>query len=205
MKKLLIVDDHRLFADGIRFLIEHATDYEVVGVLHTGREVIPFLAHHPIHILLLDIDLPDISGFEVVKSIHELHPNTKVLALSMLHDTKSIDQMIDAGATGYCVKSAGQDELFTALQTVYEGSRYLPVEYFNQSSLYSYRVEHQSLTERETEIIQLIAGGDSTKQIADRLFLSVRTVETHRKNIYRKLGVHTNIELAHYVRQHKLL
>lgn len=194
-----------MFADGIRFLIEHTSDYEVIGVLHFGRDTLPFLSQNPVDILLLDIDLPDISGIELAKAIRQDYPDIKVLALSMLGDIQSIDRMMEAGSVGYCIKSAGRDELFTAIQTVAEGGSYLPVDYFSQRRAQKDSYERHYLTERETEVIQLIAGGNSTKQIADRLFLSVRTVETHRKNIYRKLGVHTNIELTQYARQQKLL
>lgn len=205
MKKLLIVDDHRLFAEGVQFLIESAMDYKVVGVLQSGREVLPFLARNPVYILLLDIELPDISGFDLAKIVRHTHPDTKILALSMLSDTQSINRMMEAGATGYCLKSAGRDELFTAIQTVDEGGSYLPVGYFNPYRLKNDSSGYSCLTERETEVSQLIAHGISTKKIADRLFLSARTIETHRKNIYRKLGIHTNIELTIFARSTLLL
>lgn len=205
MKKLLIVDDHCLFADGIRFLIEFSTDYEVVGVLHNGREVIPFLTQTPASILLLDIDLPDMSGFELAKAIRDSYPHTNVLALSMHSDKQSIERMMEAGAAGYCIKSAGREELFTAIQTVAMGRTYLPSAYIDQRSLRKDTGNRYTLTERETDVIQLIVEGVSTKQIASRLFLSTRTVETHRKNIYRKLGVHTNVELTVYARSNHLI
>ncbi len=205
MRKLLIVDDHRLFVDGIRFLIEHATDYEILGVLHTGQEVIPFLARNPVSVLLLDIDLPDISGFDLAKTIRHLYPDTKILALSMHSDAHSINRMIEAGAAGYCIKSAGRDELFAAIQTVSEGGSYLPVDYLTQSDARKDDAVRPLLTEREAQIVALITEGNSTPKIADKLFLSARTVETHRKNIYRKLGIHTNIELTLYARKNNLI
>ena len=170
-----------------------------------GRDVIPFLANSPVHIVLLDIDLPDLSGFELAKSIRQAYPAIKILALSMLNDTQSIDRMIDAGADGYCVKSVGRDDLFTAIQTVGEGGRYLPVEYFTQFRDQKNNAGRHALTERETEVIQLIANGVSTRQIAKKLYLSERTVETHRKNIYRKLGVHTNVELTLFARSNRII
>lgn len=200
MKKLLIVDDHRLFAEGVQFLIESAMEYTVVGVLGSGREVLPFLARNPVHLLLLDIELPDGLGFDLARTIRYAYPDTKVLALSILGDNQSIDRMMEAGAAGYCLKSAGRDELFTALQTVAGGGTYLPIDYVSHAKARKHRAERHSLTERETEVIQLIAEGGSTKKIADRLFLSARTIETHRKNIYRKLGVHTNVELTLFAR-----
>lgn len=201
-QKLLIVDDHQMFADGIRFLIERTTDYEVVTILTYGRGVIPFLEQtSSIDVLLLDIDLPDMSGFDLAKRIRQTHPTIKILALSMLNDAQSIGQMMEAGANGYCIKSAGSDELFAAIRAVNEGQLYLPSDYVPSPA----NTLVTGLSGRETEIVQLIAEGFSTKQIAEKLFLSARTIETHRKNIYRKLGVHTNVEMVHYARQHKLL
>jgi DNA-binding NarL/FixJ family response regulator len=205
VKKLLIVDDHRMFADGIRFLMEHRTDYEVIGVLHRGQDTLPFLARQAVDIILLDIDLPDLSGFVLARDIRLAHPAVGILALSMLSDMQSIDRMMEAGATGYCIKSAGLDELLLAIRLVDEGNRYLPGEYFRQRNAQQESISRHALTGRETEVIRQIVAGASTRQIADQLYLSVRTVETHRKNIYRKLGVHTNVELVQYARKHQLL
>lgn len=205
MKRLLIVDDHRMFAEGIQFLLERSGEYAIEAILGNGSEVIPFLARSPVHVLTLDIDLPGQSGFEVARSVRQWYPHTNVLGLSMLNDAQSISRMMGAGATGYCVKSAGYDELQTALRCVANGDTYLPVSYYEQLRVRQNCLDHNELSKREVEIIQLIAQGISTKQIADQLFLSARTVETHRKNIYRKAGIHTNIELVYFARQHQLL
>jgi DNA-binding NarL/FixJ family response regulator len=205
MQNILLVDDHRMFADGIRFLLERSGEYAVAGVLHRGREVMPTLAATPVQLLILDIDLPDLSGFDLAQLVRKAYPTLPILALSMLNDTHSIRRMIDAGATGYCVKSAGADELFAALRRVSTHDTYLPPAYGQQLRAQRNGQENTGLTDRETEVIRLITSGQSTKQIANQLFLSTRTVETHRKNIYRKADVHTNVELAHYARQHQLL
>ena len=205
MKSLLLVDDHRMFAEGIRFLLERSGEYTIPAILGKVQEVIPFLAHHTIQVLVLDIDLPDGSGVEVARLVGRLYPNVPIMGLSMLNDTYSINRMMDAGATGYCVKSAGYDELLTALRRVSAGETYLPVSYFRQLQARQYGLDQVGLTEREAEIVGLISEGISTKLIADRLCLSMRTVETHRKNIYRKAGVHTNVALTHFARQHQLV
>ncbi|GAB3993405.1 response regulator transcription factor [Spirosoma daeguense] len=204
MHKLLIVDDHRMFADGIRFLLEQTVAYDVIGIVETGREVIPFLGKHPAHILLLDIDLPDMTGLDVLKAIRPLFPDIKVLILSMLNDAQSIRRAFEAGAIGYCLKTAGQEELFRAIQFVCEGKQYAPSEFEELEEALDKQRKRYDLTEREAEIIQLIVAGESSKQIASKLFLSIRTVETHRKNIYRKLGVHTNVELSLFTRTNDL-
>lgn len=203
--KLLIVDDHQMFAEGIRFLIEHTPDFEVVGIQNCGQAVMPFLIRTPVDILLLDIQLPDITGFVLVSTIRQAFPHIKILALSMLADWPTVSRILEVGATGYCPKSAGWDELYVAIQCIGAGNSYLPVEYMKQYHQRTILSEHNALTERETEIVQLIAEGINTKQIADRLFLSTRTVETHRKNIYRKACVHTNVELTLYARTHHLI
>lgn len=205
MKKLLIVDDHRLFAEGIRFLIEQFTEYEVMRILHKGNEVMPFLSKNDIDMVLLDIDLPDVSGFEIAKMIRSRYSKTKILTLSMVNDLQSIKRMIDAGAAGYCNKSAGKEELFRAIQKIVMGEVYLPVEYLKQVQLQKLQPVNSLLTKRETEIIGLISNGKTTNQIATQLFLSTNTIETHRKNIYRKLEISTNVELALYARSNRII
>lgn len=198
------MDDHRLFAEGIQFLIEQAVGYDVVGIVHSGREVIPFMERHPVD-MLLDIELPDLSGFDLAKSIRTLYPTMKILALSMRDDKQSINRIRDTGATGYCCKSAGREELFAVIRAVSEGNQYWSPPYIDRLKQEKIDPEPHGLTNREQEVIRLIASGVSTRNIASALFLSTRTVETHRKNIYRKLGIHTNVELTLYVRKTRLI
>lgn len=205
MQKLLIVDDHRLFAEGIRFLIEQSTDYEVVRMLHKGNEVMPFLSKNDLDMVLLDIDLPDISGFEVATMIRSRYPRIKILVLSMVNDLQSTKRMIDAGAMGYCNKSAGREELFRAIQKIVMGEVYLPLSYIKQVQLQKIQPVNSILTKRETEIIGLISNGKTTNQIASQLFLSINTIETHRKNIYRKLEINTNVELTLYAKSNRII
>ncbi|MEZ0608529.1 response regulator [Fibrella sp. WM1] len=202
---VLIIDDHRMFAEGIRFLLEQTNRYTVVGTLNRSRDVLHFLRQQPTHALLLDIDLPDGSGFELAGQIRAHFPKTAILALSMLTDTHSIRRMMESGATGYCPKNSGYDELLTALTAVLAGQTYLPPIYFEQREARQQGLDSTGLSAREAEIAVFIASGISTQQIAEQLCLSPRTVETHRKNIYRKLGVHTNVELAAIARQRRLL
>lgn len=198
MQKILIIDNHRLFAEGIRLLIEQATDYEVVAVLNKGQETLPFLASNQPDLVILEIDLPHISGLEITKSIRVLYPQIKVLAFSMGNDFQLLRRIIGAGATGFCNKNASREELFQAIHKTINGVNYLPPDYFRQ--LKRPKIEFDNLSRRETEIMTLISDGNSSNEIAGRLFLSIRTVETHRKNIYRKLKIHTNVALALYAR-----
>ncbi|MEO6286964.1 MAG: response regulator transcription factor [Dyadobacter sp.] len=204
MNKLLIVDDHRIFTDGIRFLIEHTTDLAVTGVLHLGKEVPQFLSRHAVDIMLLDIDLPDLSGFDVAKMVKQSYPDIRILALSMLDDLGSMERMSQAGARGFCIKSEGREEVFKGIQRIREGGTYWPQRYLDIRKNGLEKVSDLTLTSRETEIIPLITSGLTTGEIAEKLFISTRTVETHRKNIYRKLNIHSNVELARYAGKHKI-
>lgn len=205
MKKLLIVDDHPIFADGIRFLLESTTSYQIAGVLHRGQQVPAFLAYTAIDVLLLDIELPDVSGFEIAEKVKKLYPKIKILALSMLSDSHSIYKMLEAGASGYCIKNASTDELIKAIKSVAEDGSYLPNCCFQRGVKKSVDTAESPLTCQETKITKLITAGHTTNQIAAQLFVSARTVETHRKNIYRKLGVHTNVELTNRAQKMSLI
>lgn len=198
MQKLLIVDDHRIFTEGIHFLIGHTTALKVAGVIHLGREVMPFLKCNEIDLVLLDVDLPDISGIEVAREIRTAYPSLKILALSMLDDYYSVSRMMEAGADGYCIKTCGLEEILDAILKLKKGEKHMPVPHADILKKEAKTPRHMQLTPREMEIVRLIAKGLTTDQIADSLFISPRTVETHRKNIYQKLNLHTNIELIQY-------
>jgi len=201
MNKLLIVDDHRIFTDGIRFLIEYTTDLKVAGALHHGKEVLPFLSVNHVDILLLDIDMPDISGFEIAKAVKNQYSSVKILVLSMIDDILSMERMYSAGADGYCIKSSGREEVFRGIRMLRDGASFWPPAYVRLLSGQTEKMAEYLLTRRETEIIKMICDGATSAEIAEGLHLSARTVETHRKNIYRKLDVHSNVELNNYARK----
>ncbi|GAA4430605.1 response regulator transcription factor [Ravibacter arvi] len=201
MNRVLVVDDHRIFTDGICFLIGHTTDLEVAGALHQGKDVLPFLVGRKVDILLLDIDMPDQSGFDIAKAVKQHYPHIKILALSMIDDVISMERMYSIGADGYCIKSSGREEVFKGMRVVLGGAAFWPAAFKSLLSKQTEKLEKYLLSKRETEIIQLICEGVTSFEIAQKLYLSVRTVETHRKNIYRKLGVHNNMELANYARK----
>ncbi|WP_428656729.1 response regulator [Runella sp.] len=211
MSMLLIADDHRLFADGLRFIIDYATEYQLAGVVHTGKEVVPFLKNRKVDVLLLDVDLPDKSGSEVAKEVRIECPWVKILAISMLNDYDSVQMMLGAGATGYCLKSAGKDELFAALAAVSQGEVYVspslfPVMMNGQTEQKThFKNPLHELTNREIEVVRAFASGKSVNEIAESLFLSKHTVESHRKNIYAKLDLHSISELMVFVRKNGLL
>ncbi len=211
MSMLLLADDHRLFADGLRFIIDYSAEYQLAGVVHTGNDVIPFLKQQKADVLLLDVDLPDKSGRDVAKEVSIAFPHVKILAISMLNDYDSVQMMLEAGARGYCLKSAGKDEFFTALATVIAGNMYvspslLPVMLNTQSDRkIDPKNQLNELTTREFEILKAFVSGKSTGEIAEIFFLSKHTVESHRKNIYAKLDLHSINELMAFAIKNNLI
>lgn len=211
---LFIADDHRLFVDGLRFIIDYATDYKLAGVVHNGHEVMPFLKKQPVDVLLLDIDLPGKSGKEVAIEVKKHYPSVRILAISMLNDYETVKTMLGLGVTGYCLKTAGKEELLNALANVSRGEVFISAELIpvllNGRRLSSSRTTLaknplQDLTEREQVILKELAKGKNAATIADEIYLSKHTVESHRKNIYSKLDLHSVGELMTFVREHRLI
>lgn len=209
---LFIADDHRLFVDGLRFIIDYATDYKLAGVVHNGNEVMPFLKMRPVDVLLLDIDLPGKSGREVAVEVKRHYPSVKILAISMLNDYETVKTMLRLGVTGYCLKTAGKDELLTALANVSKGELFISAELMpillngrRLSPKPAYANPLKDLTEREQVILKELARGKNAVTIADEINLSKHTVESHRKNIYSKLDLHSVGELMAFVREYRLI
>jgi DNA-binding NarL/FixJ family response regulator len=210
---LFIADDHRLFVDGLRFIIDYATDYKLAGVVHNGNEVMPFLKKRPVDVLLLDIDLPGKSGKEVAVEVKQQYPLVKILTLSMHNDYDTVKTMLGLGVTGYCLKTAGKDELLTALANVSKGELFISAELMpillNGRRLSpakpAYANPLKDLTEREQVILKELARGKNAVTIADEINLSKHTVESHRKNIYSKLDLHSVGELMAFVREYRLI
>jgi DNA-binding NarL/FixJ family response regulator len=201
MKQLLIADDHRLFAEGLQFLLSYSDAYRVVGIVPDGITVLPALRQQPIDILVLDVTMPGQSGIEVAQAVRAEWPMLPILAVSMETDYTTVQAMLRAGATGYCVKTAGQADLLTALATVGRGESYLS-DTLRRTLLPTQKQPTPAaspwatLTPREQEVARLLVRGLSNPTIADQLCISLRTVETHRKNSYAKLNVHNVVELT---------
>lgn len=211
MPMLLIADDHRLFVDGLRLIIDHATTYQLAGVVHNGLEVLPFLQRQPIDVLLLDIDLPDRSGQEVAVEVRGKFPEVKILIVSMLNDYHTVKTTLDLGVVGYCLKTAGKDELLRALASVCEGEQYISPELLpvllNGQRVVAKKPKDPlyNLTEREKTVFVALSQGKSIAAIADEMYVSKHTVESHRKSIYAKLDLHSIGELMRFVRENNLL
>ena len=209
MIKLAIVDDHQIVIDGIKSLLKGTREFEVILEDTQPEKMLERLGHLPVDILLTDVMMPGMNGNQFAKEVKIKFPQIKILALSMNGKGDLVNQMIrDANISGYVLKNIGQKELITALQIIATGGIYFSEEVLtelNKNDELLKKNERVHLTLREVEIIQLIEKEMSNKQIAAHLFLSEKTVETHRKNIYRKTETNSLIGLVKFAYEHKLI
>ncbi len=206
---IAILDDHQIVIDGLKLLLSSHEQFIIVNESNSGFEMLEMLQEKPVDILLTDIMMPDIDGYEVAMRVKAKFPAVKVVALTMNGEGMLIDKMIEqAEISGYLLKTIDKKELVTALQTIHKGIRYFSDEIMNELETYQkIKKENDSirLTSREIEIIKCIAEDMSNKQIADKLFISERTVETHRKNIFRKTDIHTAIGLIEFAKKRQII
>lgn len=201
MKQLLIADDHLLFAESLRFLLSYSDDYRVATLVTDSLTILSALRQQPVDLLVLDVNMPGLSGVGVAKAVRAEWPELPILAVSMETDYATVQAMLQAGATGYCPKTADQTDLMAALASVSRGEAYLS-DALSQRLLTEQRLDPpaqpiwSTLTPREMEVTRLLVAGLSNTAIASQLYASPRTVETHRKNIYAKLQVHNAVELT---------
>ena len=201
--RILIVDDHPMVADGIRALLETFDDLEVVGTLHDGREAIDRAGELAPDVILLDLNMPRMDGLSATEILRESHPGVAVLILSMHDAPEYVATALRHGAAGYCLKDQPTEEIRRAIDVVLAGERYLCPG--AESALEPTADGTEPLTSREQAILLLVAQGRSNKAVAHDLDISVRTVETHRKNIKRKLGISTTAGLTRYALEHGVL
>jgi DNA-binding NarL/FixJ family response regulator len=194
--RVLIADDHQMMRKGLRAVLEKSPDAEVVGEAGDGRTAVQ--AVHDLHpdVVVLDISMPGLNGIEAARQIREESPKTKVIALSMHADHRYVTRMLQAGASGYLVKDCAVEELLGAIRSVAAGMVYLSptvaaavVQASTGAPTQGPAAGIQSLTGRQREVLQLLAEGLSTKQVAIQLHLSVKTVETHRQALMKRLGL----------------
>jgi two-component system nitrate/nitrite response regulator NarL len=206
---LAIVDDHQIVIDGILSLLKGYDCYEFVFATTDPTSVIEKLSHQHVDVLLTDVMMPGLPGNELAKLVKKQFPHVKILALSMSGAGDVVDEMINqADISGYVLKNIGKQELVTALEKIAAGGMYFQEDVLNELDKNSTRkkqLPQMHLTEREIEITRLIEKEFNNRQIADALFISERTVETHRKNIFRKTGTNSVIGLIKYAYEHKLI
>jgi two-component system response regulator NreC len=202
--RVLIVDDHVMFRQGLCSLLEGYHDIEVVGEAIHGKEAIEKVRQLAPQVVLMDIGMPVMNGLEATRRLQKEAPDAKVLVLTQYEDSEYILSVLRAGAKGYIAKTATASELVSAIRTVHNGESFLyPSAATALVAEYLMRVggernEYERLTDREREILQLVAEGHSNREIADKLFISVKTVLRHRTNIMEKLGFHNRTELIKY-------
>jgi len=210
----MIIDDHRLIIDGMKALLSNMEGVELITGATAGYEALRLLDTTNVDVVLADINMPGMNGIEVTRRIKSDHPGVAVLALTMHDDPSLINRMIEAGASGYILKSTGIDELMEAIETVAAGGKFLSRDvqkiimqriYNANDAITGIQPNVIRLTSRESEILQLIAREFSNGQIAEKLFISERTVETHRKNIFIKTGTKTVVGLIKYAIENDLL
>ena len=203
--RVLIADDHTIFREALRFAMSESSKFEVVGEATTGREAITQTASLRPDIIIIDISMPDLNGVDATRSIVATHPEANVIGLSAHAEERYVMAMFEAGAAGYIIKTNSLDELGDAIQVVMRGKRYISPEVAQcvidssvgrhlTPSLTAFSV----LTMRERHVVQLIAEGHSSKEIAALINITTHTVETHRKNVMRKLDLHSVADLTRY-------
>jgi DNA-binding NarL/FixJ family response regulator len=203
---LFIVDDHQLVVEGLRSLLLNEEKYAVAGYSNRPQEVMDMLAKLSVDILLTDINMPGMTGAVLTRNVKKQFPHIKVLALSMFGEQAIVKEMIDAGISGYILKNTGKEELLMALDRLTSGLTFFGEEITLELMKHiGMSAEEPHLTNREVEIIRLIEREHSNKKIADLLFISERTVETHRKNIFRKTNTQSVVGLLKYAYDRKII
>jgi DNA-binding NarL/FixJ family response regulator len=204
MIKILIVDDHLLVLEGLKVLLQNTEGIDVVGTASNAYDAIAFLKQNEVDITFLDINLPDLSGIDLCLKIKEEFPSVKCLALSTFAERSYISRMIQNGAMGYLIKSSSKEEILEAINRVQSGGFFMNVNLLDPVS------ENKSkaipfLTRREKEVLELIAEGLTNQQIADKVFVSVLTVNSHRKNLLTKFEVNNTASLIKVAAQNGLI
>lgn len=211
MKKiqLLICDDHNLVSEGIAVMLESENSYNI-HIVTSGKQAMQHLHNHEVHVLILDISMPEMDGLAVLDALKEQNISQNVLMLTMHDQGKYIKKSIEKGAKGYVLKSTSKGMLIEAIQKVNNGENFYDprlTEILLNTSEESKNKQatHVKLTPREIDILKLIAQNKKTKEIAELLFISVNTVQSHKKNLYSKLNIHSVSELVTYAFQHRFI
>jgi DNA-binding NarL/FixJ family response regulator len=212
--RILVADDHDLMRRGIKALLQSHAGWEVCGEAHTGREAVTKAEELKPDIVILDISMPDLNGVDAAKRIRKSSPDTEVLILSVHYSDQLIRDILEAGVRGYIVKSDSDRDLIIAVETLANHKPFFTpratevmLTNFNEGKTRTEPPEtmRDRLTSREREIVQLLAEGKSSKEVASSLNISVKTAETHRANIMRKLQLHTVSELVRYAVRNQII
>jgi len=205
MKKIVLADDHAIVRTGVRTVLERlGQQMQITAELSDGKELVEYAKTHPDEIYIVDISMPVINGIDAVEQMVTFNPDIKIIMLSMYDDRMSVEKSLKAGAKGYIVKVSAADEIISAIEEICAGRFYLcskVSKYIVQGFLGKTTARNRDktgLTPKEKEVLQLIAEGYSSKQIAKAFNLSLNTIHVHRNNIMKKLGIHRQTELVRF-------
>ncbi len=214
MKKtrIIIADDHSVVRSGLRLLLQSSPDFTVVAEAEDGEEAVALVDRHKPDVVIMDISMPKLNGIEATGIMKQSNPELKIIILTVHEDEEYVYQMLRAGASGYVLKSAGKKEIFAAIESALSGERFfspgiskLIIEGFIKRDKEQLQAQEQlqmhskqQLTKREIEVLQYIAQGFTNRKIAEALFLSIRTINTHRTNLMQKLDIHDTARLVRY-------
>ncbi|MCK5400788.1 MAG: response regulator transcription factor [Flavobacteriaceae bacterium] len=199
MIRLAIAEDHQSLIDGIKLLLKYEDNITIVGTANDGKELLNIVEKKQPNVVLTDIRMPKMDGIEATKQIKAKHPNINVIAFSMFDQSEAVEQMLKAGASGYILKNSSLKEVLKAIVTVSQGNTYFDAN-INTNVLSSENTSKKKgvLTKRQIEILELVAQGKTSREIAEHLFIGIHTVDTHRKNMIRILGLKGKGELMRY-------
>lgn len=210
--KILLADDHKIVRDGIKLMLEPHVGLDIEAEAGNGKEVLEILEETVIDLIIMDINMPEMDGITATKHVKEKYSDVKVLALTMSNDDLHIRQMIQAGASGYIMKSAGRSELKEAVNAIMKGKHYFSDEATHSIMMDLVKGKGKSsssdpvhITDRELEILELIVKEHTNQEIGEKLFISPRTVDAHRRNLLQKTGARNTAGLVKYAFQHNII
>jgi len=203
MIRLAIAEDHQSLIDGIKLLLEYEDDIEIVGTANDGEALLKLVRLKQPNVVITDIRMPKMDGITATKAIKKELPHTRVLGFTMFDQKEAIQQMLDAGASGYLLKNSPLEEVLKAVRSVHSGNTYFDANIKIEAENDTNKKAKGILTKRQVEILGLIAQGKTSREIGDELFIGVHTVDTHRKNMIRILGLQGKGELMRYALEKK--
>lgn len=218
MIKVLLVDDHKIIRDGLRALFKPSDGIQVVGECEDGDQVLDFCKENPVDVILMDINMKRKGGIETTELMVQEFPDVKIIALSMYSEESFISKILKAGAISYVLKSAGKADIISAIQAAHEGksyfdkdvaevmmSKYLRMDASKKQKSSQFLISVDDLTKREIEVIKLITEELTTSEISEKLFISPRTVDSHRRNLLQKIGVKNTAGLVKFALFYKII
>ena len=207
--RVLIADDHPVVRQGVKQILAEELELEQFGEARNAREVLDNISRKKWDILILDINLPDMNGLEILRQLKKIHPDLPVLVLTVFDEDQIAIRVLKAGAAGFVTKETMPNELIAAVKKIHSGGRYVSPSLAEKLVFNIYAEDekpvHHRLSNREYQVICLIAAGKSVKQIAEELYLSIQTIRTYRTRILEKMEMKTDAELIHYSIQHGLV